>query len=183
MDDARGAERLPDGRFPNGSGRPASGVPSRGYRWPPFEPGHTRTLHHGAASERTWRPLADAIAAELVEVAPWAAQPPFAASVAAWARQEARLQLVDGYLAERGLLDDDGNPRPATKLLQELERSTESLRARLALDPVSWSKLLGTLAASQGEGDDLDALRAVGRRILAARSEQPATTHDRKDPT
>ena len=45
--------------------------PSRGYRWPPFEPGNAAALKHGADSERCWKPIADRLTMEVLEAAPW----------------------------------------------------------------------------------------------------------------
>ncbi|MDQ3640433.1 MAG: hypothetical protein M3450_02895, partial [Actinomycetota bacterium] len=98
-----------------------SGAVARGYSWPPFQPGHTLTLRHGAYSARTWRPLADRISAELPDIAPWCTRPTYGPAVAAWARTEAQLQLVMTFLDEHGPLDGDGAPRPATALLSRLE--------------------------------------------------------------
>jgi hypothetical protein len=125
-------------------------------------------LQHGAYSTRTWKPLADAIAAELPEVAPWCSRPTYGAAVAAWARVEAQLQLVLAWLDEHGPLDADGEPRPATALLARLESQAQSLRAELGLSPLALAKLLGTFTSSPGGTDDdaLEALRAEGRRIV-----------------
>jgi hypothetical protein len=88
---------------------PKPGVRYPGDTRPPFQPGHTLSLRHGVYSARTWKPLADAIAAELPEVAPWCSRATYGSAVAAWARVEAQLQLVMAWLDEHGPLDADGH--------------------------------------------------------------------------
>lgn len=159
---------------------------ARGYSWPTFGPdnpgvpaplGNTRSLQHGAYSARSWKPLADAIAAELADIAPWCTRAVYGPAVAAWARTEAQLQLVMAWLDDHGPLDKDGEPRPATALLSKLETQAQSLRAELGLSPLALARLLGafTTAVTVG-GDDagaLDALRAEGRRFVEARETAP----------
>lgn len=149
------------------------GMPARGYSWAPFAPGHRESLTHGVYSPRSWRPLADRIAAELADIAPWCSRPAYGPTIAAWARVEAQLHLVLEWLDEVGPLDAEGVPRPATTLLARLESQSQSLRAELGLSPLSLAKLLGafTTAVTVG-GDDggaLDALKAEGRRFVEAR--------------
>jgi hypothetical protein len=144
-------------------------VPARGYSWPPFAPGHELSLKHGAASPRMVRPIADQLAAELAEVAPWAAAPQFAAARAGWARVEAQLVLLHRYLDEHGLLDDAGEPRPAATWAAKLEGRAQSLRAELGLSPASMAKLLGDLSRTSASGDGVDALKAAGRALLEGR--------------
>lgn len=143
---------------------------ARGYSWPPFEKGNTAGERHGADSERRWRPIADELERDVLEVAPWLSRPGFRAAVRAWAKAEARAQLVADWLDERGDLDDDGEPRPAATYSLRLEASAAAKRAALGLDPMSFAKLLATFSGSAGADDVLEALRAEGAAILAARS-------------
>jgi len=162
------------------------GRPARGYSWPPFEKGNpigaetrfaegnTEQMTHGAWSERSWRPVADQLAAELPAVAPWATDPSAAAAVAAWARAEARLRLVAAWLDEHGDLDENGTPRAATNLMAQLETTAAKARDSLGLTPMSLATLLGKLAAvatAGGDGHGLDQLKAAGARILEARQQ------------
>ena len=158
-------------------------TPARGYSWPAFEPGHTRTLHHGAYSPRSWRPLADRIAAELPDLAPWCSRSTYGPVVAAWARVEAQLQLVMAWLDDHGPLDSDGHPRPATALLARLESQAQSLRAELGLSPLALPKLLAafTTAPAGTDDDALEVLKAEGRRIVAARAASLATAEEDHD--
>lgn len=151
---------------------------------PPFPPGNTAALKHGAQSPQVVRPLADAIAAELATIAPWTSAPAYATTVGALAWTEAQVLLLREWLDEQGLLDGDGIPRPASNRLDRLEARAENLRARCGLDPLSMVKLLGGLtaiAATTG-GDDLERLKAEGRRIVStwqdAQAELDAATTD-----
>jgi hypothetical protein len=148
---------------------------ARGYTWrhPEFEPGNRAAKKRGAYSPRSWRPLADAIAAELPGMAPWSTDAAYGATVAAWARVEAQLQLVMDWLDERGPLDDEGVPRPATNLLAKLESQAAGLRSELGLTPFALARLLNVLSAvnssTGGRHDsDLEALVAKGAAIVAA---------------
>ena len=150
------------------------GMPARNYVWEPFKPGNAAALKHGGRSPRTFGPVADKLAEELLTVAPWCAGPAHRLTVAAWARNEAQAHLVAAWLDQVGILDDDGVPRPACALLSRLEHRAASLRTELGLSPLSLARLLGivvTTAGSAGATDVLDALRKEGAAILAARSQ------------
>ena len=149
------------------------GAEARGYAWPPFEPGNDAATTHGAHSERRWRPLADRLAAEAVELAPWLTRPAFARAVGAWSAAEAKLSLVDEWLDEHGLLDEHGIPHPANGLSDRLHARAITLRGQLGLDPVSLAKLLATFAGVPGGEDALEALKAEGRRLVEERASGP----------
>ncbi|MDQ6947592.1 MAG: P27 family phage terminase small subunit [Actinomycetota bacterium] len=153
-----------------------SAGPARRYSWAPFAPGHTLSLAHGVYSPRSWKPLAAAIAAELPDLAPWCSRPTYGPAVAAWARTEAQVRLVEAWLDEHGPLDTDGVPRPAAALLARLESRAQSLRAELGLSPLAHARLLATFATTPTGADDsaLDALMAAGREVMAARAIDPA---------
>jgi hypothetical protein len=142
--------------------------PPRGYSWPPFEPGHFVTLKHGARSERIVKPIADHFAAVLVEDAPWLASRVFASTVAAWAWAEAQAHLLRTWIDEHGILDDDGEERPACRSLTAVEKRAANLRTELGVTPQSMVKLLAGLSTVQSEAaqDGLEALRAAGRQLV-----------------
>src|ERR1700729_2556598 len=105
-------------------------TPARGYTWPPFEPDNRAAEKHGAHSERQWRPLADQLAAEARDSAPWLTRPAFQRALQAWAVTEAKVTLVDAWLDEHGLLDDDGLPFPANALSDRLHARAITLRSQ-----------------------------------------------------
>lgn len=150
------------------------GLPARGYSWPPFEAGNTVALRHGAWSPRSVAPIADKLAAQLERVAPWATAAAFHGATASWAWAEAQAVLLRAYVDEHGHLDDDGHPRPAVGLLERVEAKLVKLRDALGLTPASLGRLMAsaaTVANSTGDQGALDALRAEGRRLLAATAE------------
>jgi hypothetical protein len=153
-------------------GEPASGHTNT---HPPFEPGNQVAEKHGAHSKRRWRPLAERLAADAMQAAPWLTRPAFRWSVEAWATAEARARLVDDWLDAQatadmpGELDSDGEPRGAAALSVRLHARAESLRARLGIDPTAMARLLASFAVGVPGGDDvLAALRAEGARLVAA---------------
>ena len=122
--------------------------PARRYSWEPFEAGNQVALKHGAWSPRRVDPRAS----ELVElVSPTVSwwTPADRPAVWAWARCEARIELLVEYLAELGDLDDAGDVRPASDLLTRLESQAMGHRARLGLDPLSRARLGRDTAAAQ----------------------------------
>jgi hypothetical protein len=151
------------------AGGPGHGGPRRGYSWPPFQPGHTLTLKHGATSPRVLQPVADQLAAGLGEVAPWTSAAAFAGSVASWAHAEAQAYLLRRYLDEHGLVDEEGQPRPASRMLEQVEGRLAGLRGQLGLTPLALGKSLATLSQVDGDrgAEGLEALRAAGAELRA----------------
>jgi hypothetical protein len=165
------------GRKGTGKGRsvapldPETGEVVAWWRPPqPFEPGNVASLRHGAFSPRVVQPVADQIAAQLPSVAPWAGGAAFAATVASWAHAEAQAAILRAFLDEHGLLDDDGEPRPATVLLERVEGRAAKLRTELGLTPLALVRLLGGLSGVDAEAasSGLAALKAQGRQIRQA---------------
>lgn len=125
----------------------------------PFEPGNTAAMRHGAASERQIRPIAanhrrrvlrqlrlragdlDSIARGYLDL---------------YCRTSAKIELLDRYFDEKGLLDGRGNPRGATKFYTSLVNSS-----RLAL-----KALEGHLRERQRDyASPLAILEGEGRRV------------------
>lgn len=117
------------------------------------------------------QPIAEQLVAELAAVAPWAMVGAFAASARAWARAEARAQLLHEYLDEHGMLDEAGVPRPALGLSEQVEKRAATLRAQLSLTPQTWAQLRRTMTdVSGGDAADIRAgLVAAGRQMLEAK--------------
>ena len=157
-------------------GEPARGGPARNYSWPPFEPGNLAALKSGADSPRMVQPLANELAAQVVDAAPWCGHAAFAAEVAAWAWEEARVRLLQAWINERGLLAEE-----SAGALSQLERAqgrAARLRQNLGLNPVAWSKVLASAATAkaagvEAAGEQVEALAAVGRE-LTERASLPA---------
>ena len=149
-----------------------SAGPARRYSWPPFEPGNAAAMRHGATSPRVVGPIAERLAGELAESAPWTAGRSHAGTVSAWSHAEAQCAVLRAWLDEHGLLDGKGEPRPATTLLDKCEKRAANLRAELGLSPLALAKLLTAVSGLTAEAAStgLDALRAEGRRIVEART-------------
>lgn len=145
-------------------------APARGYSWPPFAPGNTAALRHGARSPRVLRPIVERLTAELADVAPWSRRPAYAGEVKAWAWAEARCVVLRDWIDEHGVLSEKG--MLAAGELARAEARAASGRDRLGLSPLALAKLLGAFnAAPAGTDDDrLEALKAEGRRIVEARA-------------
>jgi len=137
-----------------------------------FRPGHELTTTHGATSSRRVAPIADALAAQLVEDAPWTGSPAFAGTAQSWAHAEAQAALLRVWLDEHGLLDEDGQESGAAKMYDRVETRLSRLRDQLGLTPRSLGQLLATaagVATATGDEASLQALQAEGRAILSAR--------------
>lgn len=118
---------------------------------PPFEVANELRTTHGANSPRRVDPLMtallSAVAGDDVELS-WL-RPADQPSVRAWARTEARITLVSEWLAlHGGDLDEHGEVRAASHLLNRLEARAESLRSKLGFDPLSRAKLGKDVAAT-----------------------------------
>jgi hypothetical protein len=151
---------------------------ARGYSWPPFEPGNTAALKHGAHSARKVAPLADALRESLAASAPWTTAPAFAAAVESWSWAEAQCHLLRAWIDEHGILTAEGEPRPAATELRLLEGRAQKLRAELGLGPMALGKLLRTLGEIDvaGAAGGLEAMRAAGREVLAQAEQRALTT-------
>lgn len=120
---------------------PEGWVPAFPGQRPPFQPGHTLTLHHGAYSDRLLVPLADAILRQAVEDTPWLQESRYGPTVRAWARAEAQAALLTEYLEMEGLHDGDGRLRPAEQALHRAETRAANLRKDLGLTPLSSARI------------------------------------------
>ena len=144
----------------------ASGMQARGYSWPPFEPGNKAAVRHGAYSIEVYGPVARELVAGVLEDRPQLGR--YRTAVAAWADVEARCLVVREHLAEHGMFDDKGAPRPAVELLVKLERQADKARQRLGLDPKADADLARATADAHVASADLEAVRAAGRKALEA---------------
>jgi hypothetical protein len=131
-----------------------------------------RRIAPRGASARKVRPVAEEIAQELTEAAPWTARPAFDGALRSLAWVEAQAVLLRRWIDEHGILGDDGQPQPAVTLLQRLETRASTLREELGLTPQALARLLSSLATVATAGADnggLAPLQAEAQRIDAAR--------------
>lgn len=178
----RGWNDLPDGRrlwlYPDGtwslSANSKVAVGQAGNQgsvggMSPIQPGHTVTLRHGAKSPRTVNPIAAELVEETVRLAPFLGEPTFGPAMQAWARAEARCLLLEQWLDEHGLLDEQGNPRPATALMTQQENLALKHRTRLGLDAASRAGIEASLTSTAASQASLEAALAAGAEALRAR--------------
>lgn len=154
--------------------------PPRGYSWRTAWPGNDLAVTHGARSERLINADAQELVTQATAVIPWLAQPEYEASVRAWARAEAVVNRLASWLAEVGILDDEGKPRHALQELGRFERQAAERRADLGLTPASRARIerdlsssvhsrVSSLADAMKEGRQIR-LEAEGRLASEARS-------------
>ncbi len=148
--------------------------PARGYSWPSFTPGHTKSLRHGVWSKRSWEPLAEELVSGLVEDKPdLVAYPEL---LAAWARAEARCILLAEYLVSRFTDGDersekvfgDERSEKVLRFVAQFERLAHDLRRELGLTPGSEADLARSRAEAIKGEFDLEALMARGREARLA---------------
>ncbi len=146
--------------------------PARGYSWPAFEPGHTKSTRHGIWSKRQVEPLAADLVTGLLGDRPDLNRYP--ELLMAWARAEARCLLLADWFVQRGLFDDEGQDRPGLRFVGQFEKLAADLRGQLGLTPGSEADLARARAdAIKGELD-LEGLAARGREARLAAEERHA---------
>lgn len=128
---------------------------------PPFEPGHTLSMRHGAYSPRRYEPLAEEFVEATLEHArqPGSAtayllEPSYRPALWSWAKTEAQLQLIEEYLADHGdeaggFIDGEGEMRGPANYWLRLSASAARQRDALGLTPMSRARLGRDVAASQ----------------------------------
>jgi hypothetical protein len=144
---------------------------------PPFEPGHTLSLKHGAHSERVYGPIAQALVAAVADERPDLLD--YRHAVEAWADAEARAGLLRAHLENVGMFDGDGEPRESVlKWLSRFEKLAIDHRQRLGLDPRSHAELLRQRVEAQRSAVDLEGLKARGAEIVAGRADDVSEAGD-----
>ena len=116
---------------------------------PPFPEGNTAAVRHGGYSHRVSEPRARAILDQLRRENPAWIEDVDDFALTAWARVEARVQIVEEYVQTHGELTTKGNPTPAASFLTRLQRTAADHRARLGLDPLSRARLGRDTAAAR----------------------------------
>jgi hypothetical protein len=123
--------------------------PARGYSRAPFKEGHEVKVTHGAYLKRRVDPVARELVETIIEDVPYLSEPSYEPAVWAWARAEARVQVLAAWLDENGALDENGTPRPALAALLQFEKLASTHRTRLGLDPLSRAQLGRDVTAQQ----------------------------------
>ncbi|WP_101844814.1 hypothetical protein [Zhihengliuella sp. ISTPL4] len=113
---------------------------------PPFEPGNTAAVTHGAHSSGIVDPLAAEYVQAAVDAAPYLALDRFAFALTAWARAEARCELLSRYLDRHGVQNNRGTPRMSIlATLATSERAAARGRDALGLTPDSAARIAATI--------------------------------------
>lgn len=125
-----------------------------------FQPGNALALRHGARAMLRLAPRAAELADELAALVP-ASSPSDEPTVRLLALVLARVEAANDYLAEHGILDENGVPRPVLKMLSTWENSAARLLDRLGCTPTSRGALGLSLVRAE---DVLAGLREEGAR-------------------
>lgn len=133
---------------PPANRKPASGVPARGYSWEPFKANHTKSIKHGARSERMITPLAEAIGNNLLAQHERLRNPLYREAVLEYARVLAQVELLQAYVDEHGVLDKDGKTTGAADYLLRVRKHASNLADRLGLTPLANARLGKDTAAA-----------------------------------
>lgn len=168
---------------------------------PPFPPGHEINVTHGGYTPRRFDPLAESIMLSVLEEArlpnaetSYLLGAAYRPQLWAWARTEARVQLVSEWLLENGgdLFDDDveisesgtevievGRVRAAAKFLARLEATALRQRVELGLTPLSRARLGRDVAAAKVDLAQMFAdLAKADAAIAAAEASRAAVPAD-----
>jgi hypothetical protein len=127
-------------------------VPTFEGQRPPFPVGHELSMRHGAWSARVTGPIAESILRDVLDddATHYLRAPRFAAELQAWATAEARIRILESYIArlaeevgdESGVGDlADERTRAAWSLLHRCEARAMSGRDRLGLSPAASARL------------------------------------------
>jgi len=138
-----------------------------GHERPPFEPGNTVALVHGAYSAKAIAERAEHVHSALIEVAPWCAAEHFAPSVDRYLKATAREQL-----AHDALIDMEPGARGFARLIETATAASRlawAMGDALGLTPGGHAKLKLLVAGATEAEATLADLAAEGRQTRLAR--------------
>lgn len=150
------------------SGQTDEWVPAFEGQRPPFAPGNDlAAVTHGAYSPRKVDPLAKQLVDHMLDdpALGYLKAPGYRPELWAWARAEARVQLLQEYLDEQagdGPIADPGSDRvrSAELLLHRAEARAASGRNRLGLNPLARARLGRDVAQGQAANADVARIMA-----------------------
>jgi hypothetical protein len=120
---------------------------------PNFEKGNTIALKHGATSERQIRPRTRNHRRRILRqlrLSPKDLDPLARGYLDSYVRLVAKIELIDAYVAEHGLLKSDGEPQPSLRLYVALQNSARL--ALIRLESHLHARDVSPTAALEGEG-------------------------------
>ncbi len=142
---------------------PASGLPARGYSWEPFTANNTKSLKHGARSERIIAPLAAAIANDLLAQHSRLRDNLYREAVLEYSRTLAQVDVLQEWVDEHGMIGADGKPTGAAEYLLRVRKHASNLAGQLGLTPLANAKLGKDSAAASVDIAKLMAELAKGK--------------------
>lgn len=129
-------------------------VPAFEGQRPPFQPGNKLAVTHGAFSPSRTDPIAHGFINELVAdpATAYLGQPRFSAALWHWASAQAKVQLLEEWVAGMDIQDAADSERGKTSVLELLRKwiaTAQTQAARLGLDPLSAARLGKDVASTQ----------------------------------
>lgn len=142
---------------------------------PPFAPGHELSVQHGAFSPRKVDPLATELVQRLLgdDALGYLKAGAYRPALWAWARAEARVQLLEEYIGDQVGDLSDGRVQSAYSYLVKFQGRAESGRKQLGLDPLSRARLGKDVA--QGQAADAATALTKAREQAERRAQTEGT--------
>jgi hypothetical protein len=149
-----------------------------GVERPPFEPGNTAGLVHGAYSERAIAERAEQVHVHLLEVAPWINEQHYAPSVARYVQATARETL-----AHEALMAMKPGAKGFTRLMEAATAASRLawfMGDALGLTPAGHARLKVLVAGAEHAEASLADLSAAGKaaRLAAGAADAESTAED-----
>lgn len=152
------------------------GGPARRYSWPPFEPGNTAAVTHGARSDRLVEARARELAPGIFEANPHLDGVRDGAAVWRYAVTLARIDRVYRWLSEQGdpvFADlEAGAAHGIYERLERWERQADKAEERLAIAPLTRARLGLDLMAARKARKTLEEEIAEGRQLWKQRESE-----------
>jgi len=159
-------------------------APARGYSWPPFEPGHTLSLVHGAYSPRlvreAARPIVALLVQELASEAPWLSSPAFQLELESYTDAVAARRMLADDIAERSAAGKQV-PLRSFEVLGTLTNAAGRAADRLGLNPLGKARLAALVTGAEVGQATLADLAATGRQTAGYRAAIEAEAEDGDD--
>ena len=144
--------------------------PAHGYSWAPFEPGNTKSLVHGAESERVISARAVEVHAELLRVAPYLNEDKFIPAVNRYLQAAAREGLLHDFIT--ATCDEKGPGAVPSRTWEQAtaaSRLSAKLGSDLGLDVIGHARIRALTVGAEVGAASLDGLMAEGRAIRQRR--------------
>jgi hypothetical protein len=146
-----------------------------GYSWPPFEPGHTLSIRHGAFSERVISAAGLQIREALQARYPYLADDSFVEAIERYCRAEARAQLLHWHILTK--VEEEGVDSVRPYLWTEATRAeanAQKFGADCGLDAAGHARIardlgLATNVRQLANASKSAALASTGRAIREER--------------